>query len=150
MKVYPLSTIPEEAANMLCDQHLRWIPKHINCILHSALKRRGAEYITAPKNLQPNNAWAIWASESLDNFWWLAEMGKFVCKEYSIRYSKWGHPNEYDIDYAWQKARMLEDWEGGFTPFPQLMPEEYKSENSNYHQNEHQNEHQKELCCVCR
>ena len=43
MLVYPLSTDPPEAANMLCDQHLKWMPNHISFLLASALERRGAK-----------------------------------------------------------------------------------------------------------
>ena len=130
MLVYPLSTDPPEAAKMLCDQHLKWMPNHISFLLASALERRGAKPLHYTEKLLPNHPWAVWASESLDNFWWLAEFGKMICIEYSIRWSKSYHRSESDMSHYYYQAQKLEDWEGGFTPFPQVMPEKYKSNNS--------------------
>lgn len=130
MLIIPLSTDASYAANMLCDQHLRWMPRHISLILASALHKKGVEVYMDDKKLTPNHPWSIWASESLDNFWWLADFGKNICIEYSIRYGKSEHADETDISHFYSMARMQEDWVEGFTPFPLVMPEKYKSGNA--------------------
>ena len=107
------------------------MPRHISILLSASLERKNIETWNEDSKKLKNHPWAVWASESLDNFWWLASLGKEICVEYSIRHSKYHHPQEGDIDHSWYMARGDIEWpHATFTPLPQCVPEKYKSDNA--------------------
>jgi len=66
----------------------------------------------------------IWVRQSVENYFWLAELAWELCKEYTYRYNKI-HKRQETI------VSLLDTWpkhlpHTGFTPPPQCMPDECK------------------------
>lgn len=66
-----------------------------------------------------------WASESKENFEWLIEFGKALCKEYTYRYEK-NHACMEVMEWADQEWIKRHFPSKGITDRPLAMPDEYK------------------------
>jgi hypothetical protein len=93
MNIFFLSLKPEDAAQQACDKHV------IKMILESTQLLYTAQGLTLINNLEENpyepykpthknHPCTLWLNESLDNFYWLCDLGIAICKEYTFRYSK--------------------------------------------------------------
>tara|TARA_A100001201_G_scaffold23240_2_gene26411 strand:+ start:10118 stop:10636 length:519 start_codon:yes stop_codon:yes gene_type:complete len=133
MNIFALHYEPRVAAQMYCDKHVPKMCVELFQMLGSAVIRHGAtpEQMPLTKKGTPlkggyhNHPMTRWVGESRDNFLWACIHGDALCKEYTKRFGK-DHACENGIYHLYAMSKMIP--EGGMTPFPQCMPDEYKVE----------------------
>lgn len=109
------------------DRHCVKMILETTQLLNNALIKHDRSYIPVYRETHKNHPCSIWASESVDNFIWLSNLGLALSKEYSYRYNKvhkcdeiiFGMRNSISIN----KIPKL-----GLTDFKKCMPDEYKTE----------------------
>jgi len=95
-------------------------------LISTALRMQG--YDIGYKKTHINHPCSKWARKSKSNLLFLFDLIKHLNEEYRYRYEKlWDHK-------AYDKVRDLRHWtrnmkDVGLTPFPQAMPDQYKSDN---------------------
>jgi hypothetical protein len=99
--------MPLESAQMLCT-----------CVSHFGLE-------TPYKPTHKKHPCNLWLLESLDNFYWLCDLGIALCKEYTFRYGK-RHKCQDVIEWCRNNPPKLES--KGLTKQPLAMPEECKKD----------------------
>lgn len=123
-----------ESGQMLCTAHwLGWLDK-LGQNMSDFKKVKDAQeflYRNVPKRYQPrwkmthaNHPCSVWTRESIENYMWHADLGLYLCREYSIRYEKIHKGFEV---HMWLQENMppgIKD--KGLTPFKICMKEEYK------------------------
>ena len=129
MNIFILSFNPKEAAEFHCDKHV------VKMILETAQLLYTCHWMLNPEGL-PENAYkkchmnhpcGIWVRESLANYKWLCELGKYLCEEYTFRYGKI-HKTQVHLLWLMQNPPLsLED--RGITEIRLAMPIEYKQPN---------------------
>jgi len=87
MNIFALDINPRKASIYHTDKHIVKMP------LETAQMLCTASFITGskPKKYKPcfaNHPCSVWARESLDNYYWLAELGIYLCEEYKFRYGR--------------------------------------------------------------
>jgi hypothetical protein len=96
MNIFFLDTDATKAAEMQCDKH---VPKMaVECVqmLVSALRRHGATDNDVPltkagtphRGGYANHPSTRWAGDTAGNFFWLADHGIALCREYTYRFGK--------------------------------------------------------------
>lgn len=75
-----------------------------------------------------NHPCAVWARESSSNYLWLLDLFTELCQEYTRRYKR-EHKTHKDL-YKYLSRPPLHLDQGGLTPFPQTMPDEYRNEDT--------------------
>lgn len=123
MNIFVLSFNPRIAAEHHCDKHV------VKMILETAQLLYTAHDVLPPggyKKTHLNHPCAIWTRESQDNYMWLCELGRELCKEYTYRYGKI-HKTQAHIE--WLSANVPELPKLGITEIRQAMPPEYKRPN---------------------
>ena len=122
MNIFYLHEKPEVCARMHCNKHV------VKMILESAQMLCTAHWINggeAPyKKSFMNHPSTVWARGSLQQYKWLCNMAKNLCKEYTYRYEK-KHKTEDIIDWCITNEPKLSN--DKFVQPPQCMPIEYKS-----------------------
>jgi len=123
MNIFVLDKNPDTAAKYACDKHV------IKMILESAqmLCSVHPEGAAPYKRSFYNHPCTKWVRESSDNYQWLIDHAKSLCKEYTDRYDK-THKSEKVID--WCDINRPDLPESGLTEFAQAMPEEYKNKDA--------------------
>jgi len=101
--------MPLETAQLLCTVH--WVSGGM------------AQY----KKTHVNHPSSIWARRSIQNYRWLCQLGKALCREYTYRYKKI-HKCEAVIDWCIENEPKLPNT--GFTPPTPAMADEFKLSNS--------------------
>ena len=79
-----------------------------------------------------NHPCAIWARECTSNYLWLLDLFTELCQEYTHRYKR-EHKTHKDLyKYLSRPPHHLDPSidQGGLTPFPQTMPDEYRNEDT--------------------
>jgi hypothetical protein len=129
MNIFLLSFNPKEAAEYHCDKHV------VKMILETAQLLYTCHWMLNPEGL-PENAYkkchinhpcAIWTRQSLSNYKWLCQLGKYLCEEYTFRYGKI-HKTQSHLLWLMQNPPVsLIDT--GITEIRLAMPDEYKRAN---------------------
>lgn len=79
------------------------------------------------KKTHVNHPCAKWVRSSKANYYWLSELGMYLCYQYSDRYNKI-HATEGIMTWLYHNVPDLSDED--FEEPPQVVPEEYKGENT--------------------
>ena len=127
MNIFFLHLSPRKCARMHTDKHV------IKMILESVQLLSSAHHMTKSCFIPPyklthkNHPCSVWVRESKENYKWLVELTKELCKEYTHRYGK--------IHKSQQYLRELQDnipnvEKNEFTSPAQAMPVEYKDSNN--------------------
>lgn len=121
MNIFYLDKDAHTAASYHCDKHVVKMPLETAQMLCTALYLHG---VTAPyRPTHVKHPCVLWTARSRGNFLWLCELGKELCKEYTLRYGK-THRSECIILWAERSADVIPS--GLFNAPPQAMPDEYK------------------------
>ena len=126
MNIFVLSRCPQLAARLHCDKHV------VKMILETAQLLYCAHHVVGTRELpegaykktHANHPCALWVRESRANYRWLAELGIWLCKEYSYRYGDKIHKTTRHLVWLLAHPPVLPDVPQ--TPFRQAMPDEYK------------------------
>lgn len=126
MNLFVLSLCPQLAARLHCDKHV------VKMILETAQLLYTAHHVTGTKELpegaykktHANHPCAVWVRESRANYLWAAELGVWLCKEYSYRYGDKTHKTTRHL--VWLLANVPDIPDIPQTPFRLAMPDEYK------------------------
>lgn len=128
MNIFVVDKNPRIAARSLCDKH---VVKMIveGCQMLSTIHRLGASHIVhAPVELYKqsfvNHPCTIWARQTSENYYWLADHTHELSVEYTHRYGKVHKAHEMTEWFIRVLPMKVPD--GDLTPFAQAMPEEYK------------------------
>jgi hypothetical protein len=126
MNIFFLHLIPSICAQMHCDKHV------VKMILETTQLLCSTWHIVDPESIiykpyykltHKNHPSTKWVRESIDNYKWLTELGKELCKEYTYRYGKIHKCEEYINNLA----ENIPDLPNiGFTQPAQAMPATYK------------------------
>jgi hypothetical protein len=124
MNIFYLHNNPEICAQYHLDKHV------VKMILETAQLLYSVHWILntklpsdAYKKTHINHPCSIWTRTSVDNYIWLCELGKELCKEYTFRYGKI-HKTQRHIEWLLINIPCLPKL--GFTEPYQAMPQEYK------------------------
>lgn len=125
MNIFVLDYDQKTSAKMLCDKHVVKMPTEtcqILCDVHHSQpkKRKDIPY----KQYNIKNPAVIWANESLSNYMWLMRMLYYQTREYTVRYGK-RHKTELVHEWLRDNKPLIKDI--GLTPFPLIMPDKYKT-----------------------
>jgi len=122
MNIFVLHYCPKRAARMQCDKHIVKMPLETAQMLCTVLHRYG---LPSPyRATHKAHPCTVWAGDTRLNFGWLGEHGLALCREYTRRYKR-THKCEAVIRDALLQIGCIPA--GPQTPFPQAMPEEYRS-----------------------
>jgi len=128
MNIFVLDENPHIAAHMMCDKHVVKMIVEGCQMLSTNHRLSGSHVVYAPINLYKqsfqNHPCTIWARQTTDNYFWLAEHTHELSLEYTRRY------NKIHLSHAmteWFRFHPpLQIPRGDLTPFAQAMPEEFK------------------------
>jgi hypothetical protein len=124
MNIFVLDMDTAIASQFHCDRHIVKMPLETAQMLCSSHHFMGGSAPYKPTHLKhPCNIWIV---QSIENYRWLCELGKNLCREYTYRYNK-THACESVIDWCIENQPKLPNVP--LTPFALAMPEEYKTEN---------------------
>lgn len=151
MNIFYLSHCPQRAAKYQYNKHVVKMVLETAQLLATAHHQLGKKY-NYPTTYVPyrethrNHPTAIWVRESLENYMWTYEHMMALGEEYTKRYNKSHLTIEKCRDIFAIPPRGI-NLEKEFTPPPQVMPEEYHSDNTvesywRYYINE------KQHCCA--
>jgi hypothetical protein len=136
MNIFFLHILPQVCAQMHIDKHVIKMILETTQLLCSAHHMTNLNentpcntprYIPCYKLTHKNHPSSIWTRESKENYKWLCELGKELCKEYTYRYGKVHKCQSYIEDLA-HHIPNLPDLE--FTQPRQAMPNMYKDDDS--------------------
>lgn len=126
MNIFFLHLIPSTCARYHIDKHVVKMILETVQLLCSAHHMTGSVYEPPYRLYSKNHPCAIWTRTSLENYKWLVELGKELCKEYTYRYKKI-HKCQPMIEELGDNLPPIPDI--GFTPPTQAMPDIYRSSN---------------------
>lgn len=123
MNIFFLHLIPSICALYHVDKHVVKMILESTQLLCSAHLMTESEYVPPYKLTHKNHPCSIWVRKSLQNYLWLIELSKELCKEYTYRYGK-----------THKCQSIIEDLEVNLPPLPELgftspaqaMPDMYK------------------------
>jgi hypothetical protein len=153
MNVFVLDKNPKKAAEYHCNKHVVKMILETCQMMTTAcwvdlLHKRGKKtsdfkkqkdmqawlFENVTEDLRPtwrmthiNHPCSVWTRESMDNYWWLGELGINLLLEYSARYKKI-HSTTEIFDWLFLHPPGLAS--KGLTPHPICMPELYKKEDN--------------------
>jgi hypothetical protein len=124
MNIFVLHQNPSECAKMHANCHVCKMITETAQMLSTALHECGQSDIAPYKPNHVNHPCSVWARESLENWVWLRELGKYLYQEYKYRYNNKTHKAGEVIMSLYG---VLPDIEAkGITPFSQALPEQYR------------------------
>lgn len=126
MNIFYLDGDPNKAAIMLNDQHIRKMQIESAQMLCTTFHHYGIE---APyKKAHYNHPSTKWTRASISHVKWLLKHGLEICDEFVIRYGK-EHATKKVLLWVKDNLYLLVGKipETEFTPPPQCMPDEYKT-----------------------
>lgn len=129
MNIFYINENPTIAAKQLADNHIRKMQIECAQLLCTTFWYFNIE---APyKKSHINHPSAKWVRESIEHFNWVLEHGLEVCNEFEKRYFK-QHATKNILQWCELNKHLLNDLilSNTFTPPPQVMPEEYKTNNT--------------------
>lgn len=128
MNIFYLDKNPQKCASYHCDKHV------VKMIVETAQLLSTTCHVTNQqvdfdiyRKTHVNHPSTIWVRSSLNNFNWLAEMGGYLCDEYTKRYNKVHKTEDMIHKFMWFEP-ILPDLL--FYDPPQCMPEKFRSFNS--------------------
>jgi hypothetical protein len=121
MNIFVLDRDLVRCARSHVNSHVVKMPLESSQMLCTNLVKKGVEspYLAVHRN----HPCTLWAGVSRDNFMWLAELGLYLCEEYTFRYGK-VHKCQEVIEYCIDKGGVIPS--GSLTKFAQAMPDEHK------------------------
>ena len=125
MNIFYLHHIAVLCAQMHVDKHIVKMPLETTQMLCSVHYMVESTYSPPYKLTHKNHPCSIWARASLANYMWLCELGKELCREYTLRYKR-VHKCEQYIDELAKNPPPIPDI--GLTPLAQAMPDMYKDD----------------------
>lgn len=139
MNIFVLDNDITKAAQYHVDKHVVKMPLESAQMLCTARLLLGESSETVPyRKAHPKHPCTLWATESVDNYLWLCDLGLALCKEYTYRYDK-VHKCEAVINDCIDNIPTMPDI--GLTPHPQAMDDYCKLPDAvmgyrNYYNNE--------------
>ena len=128
MNIFRLHDDPEIAAQMHCDKHIPKMILETAQMLSTAWRMSDNDYADKHalyKAAYKNHPSTVWVRHGILNYLWTRRLFKYLCKEYTFRYSK-HHASErlleaftYDAPYETCLVKKP-------ISFPQCMPDQYK------------------------
>tara|TARA_R100000458_G_C8148925_1_gene157283 strand:+ start:120 stop:671 length:552 start_codon:yes stop_codon:yes gene_type:complete len=151
VNIFVLDENPQVAAQMMCDKHVvKMIVESAQMLSTAHRVLDGEQYIELSANNRRIKRWKSpytlmedilykasfvghpctqWVMENDKNYFWLAEHGYELCREYSRRYKK-VHKTDDMISLIRFRKPVNIPIADEMTPFAQAMPEEYKNTNA--------------------
>jgi hypothetical protein len=121
MNIFALDLNPSLASRYHTDKHVVKMP------LETAQMLCTASYLSgSPQKYKPafiNHPCNIWARKSLDNYYWLCELGLYLCDEYKYRYNR-EHACKSVIKECYNNIPAILSI--GLTPHELAMPDDCK------------------------
>ena len=127
MNIFILDTDPKLCAEYHNNKHV------VKMILETAQLLCGVHHVTESdldipyKLSHKNHPCSIWVRESLENYYWLCELGLELGKQYTLRYGK-VHKSVSIIEWCIMNEPKLKLDVGFRTPFKLAMPDECKTD----------------------
>lgn len=119
MNIFVLDNDITKAAQYHVDKHVVKMPLESAQMLCTARLLLGESPETVPyRKAHPKHPCTLWATESVDNYLWLCDLGLALCKEYTYRYDK-VHKCEAVINDCIDNIPTMPD--AGLTKHPQAM-----------------------------
>lgn len=125
MNIFVLDTDVKLAAQAHVDKHCVKMILETTQLLNNALIVGSPGYQPVYKQTHKNHPCSIWATESVDNFRWLNNLGLALCEEYTFRYGK-THKCQPILEQFSSLINTLTLPKIGMTPFQLCMPDQYK------------------------
>jgi hypothetical protein len=96
MNIFFLDTDPVVAAQQQCDKHVPKMAVETVQMLVSAVRRHGATDADVPltkagtphRGGYAHHPSTVWAGDTAGNFFWLADHGVALCREFELRFGK--------------------------------------------------------------
>lgn len=133
MNIFYLDNNPTSAARMQCDRHVvKMILESAQLLSTAHRELDGDDWADQQglyKRTHKNHPSAVWARCSADNYQWLFRHFLALCDEYSYRYGK-THKSDDKFRHVLSFSPTNISTNESFTPPPQCMPDEYKSDNT--------------------
>ena len=126
MNIFVLSLSPKTAASYHCDKHVVKMVLETSQMLCSARHRYGVDAPYKPAYI--NHPCTRWAGDAAENYQWLLTLGKWLSREYTLRYGKVHKCNAVLDECRDTPPGMPRTQNGWVTPFAQAMPDHYKNE----------------------
>lgn len=124
MNIFLLDRNPTKAAAQYHNKHVVKMVLETAQLLCSAHEPGMAPY----KRTHYYHPCAQWTRTSLQNYFWLVDLGKAIAAEYTKRYGK-RHKSEDVIDWCEENIPLTIP-DGVLTEFPQCMPDAFKKDDS--------------------
>lgn len=121
MNIFVLDNNHVTSSEYHVDRHIVKMPLETAQMLCTAISTDGID--TPYKPTHKKHPCNLWLLESLDNFYWLCDLGIALCKEYTFRYGK-THKCEAIIQWCRNNPPKIASI--GITKQPLAMPEECK------------------------
>lgn len=124
MNIFVLDLEPKKCAEFHNDKHL------VKMILEQSQILCSVHHIINPDKEIPyrlthkNHPCSIWARQCIENYVWLCDLTKELCREYTFRYGK-KHKTEQVLEWCMINQPNL-PVNGDITPFALAMPDECK------------------------
>ena len=136
MNIYYLDENPELCAQSHGDKHVVRMILETAQLLSTALymvdTSLSASSLDGLYNpIRLNHPCTKWTAASSDNFHWLWDLGRYLCREYTYRYGR-KHKLENMIYYIGDLTANM-SWYKETLPRPQCMPAIYKNETDSLH-----------------
>tara|TARA_R110002126_G_scaffold8531_5_gene40243 strand:+ start:593 stop:1099 length:507 start_codon:yes stop_codon:yes gene_type:complete len=129
MNIFYLNADPKIAAQQQCDKHVVKMILETAQLLSTAHRELdgddNADANELYKATHKNHPSAVWARDNSENYDWLWQHMDALLKEYTARYHK-THKTERLLHHLWEHPKNITH--GDFTPPPQCMPDQYKSD----------------------
>lgn len=125
MNIFVLDKNPWKCVKHYCNLHVNKMLLESCQLLCNAFPTGYAPY----KHTHVNHPCSKWATHSIENFMWLEELAIALSMEYTLRSGKI-HKCQQVIDFIMGEpiADLFDS--SGFTCWPQVMPDEFKSSES--------------------
>jgi hypothetical protein len=134
MNIFVLDRSAREAARMHCDKHIPKMCVEAAQMMASALRRHGATDQQMPltksgtpyKGGYAHHPCTVWTGDTRSNYFWLAQYGDELCREYSKRFGKVHACHDPIRRMCGMLYALIPP--GDPTPFAQAMPDEYRND----------------------
>lgn len=123
MNIFYLADNPEENAAYHVDKHVVKMITEYAQLLSTAVRISGLD--AGYKITHKNHPSAIWVRESIQNWFWLAQLAYYLNKEYRYRYDKTVNHKSFDIIESLPTPVLPNI---GLTKFRLAMPDDVKQE----------------------
>lgn len=125
MNIFALDKNPKQASIYHTDKHVVKMPLETAQMLCTVMSKNNIQSIYKPTHA--NHPCTIWAGESIENYFWLCELGIELCNEYQFRYKKVHACLDVIVDCI-VKAPEIES--KGLISFALAMPVDCKIKNN--------------------